>query len=88
VTDMTNELLRKNADAIKAGTVQTARESERGIVDIETLQHTNEALIETLDEVLHIQQEGRAKRRAAESELNRIEGQLKAKLLEVRDTPK
>jgi len=86
VTDMTNELLKKNADAIKAGTIQTARESERGIVDIETLQHTNESLIETLDEVLQIQQEGRSKRRAAETELTRIEEQLKNKLLEVRDT--
>lgn len=84
VTDMTNELLRKNADALKAGTIETARESERGIVDIETLQHTNEALIQTLDEVLQIQQEGRDKRRAAETELTRIEEQLKAKLLEVR----
>lgn len=85
VTDMTNELLRKNADTIKAGTIEAARESERGIVDIETLQHTNESLIETLDEVLQIQQEGRAKRRAAETELSRIEEQLKSKLLEVRN---
>ena len=84
VTDMTNELLKKNADALKQATIETAKESERGIVDIETLQHTNESLIETLDEVLQIQQEGREKRRAAETELCRIEEQLKSKLLEVR----
>lgn len=88
VTDVTNELLRRNADALKTSTVQTAKESERGIVDIETLQHTNQALIETLDEVLQIQQDGREKRRAAETELVRIEEQLKSKLLEVRDTTK
>jgi len=88
VTDMTNELLKKNADAIKAGTIETARESERGIVDLETLQHTNNSLIETLDEVMQIQQDGRAKRRAAETELTRIEEQLKSKLLEVRDVPR
>ncbi|MGI6403478.1 MAG: toxic anion resistance protein [Oscillospiraceae bacterium] len=86
VTDVTNQLLRKNADTLKASTIETARESERGIVDIETLQHTNESLIQTLDEVLQIQQEGRAKRRAAEVELSRIEEQLKTKLLEVRNT--
>ena len=86
VTDMTNELLRKNADSLKQSTIEVAKESERGIVDIETLQHTNQQLIETLDEVLHIQQEGRDKRRAAETELARIEGELKTKLLEVRDT--
>ncbi len=84
VTDMTNELLKKNADALKTGTLETARESERGIVDIETLQHTNEALISTLDEVMQIQEEGRQKRRAAEAELGRIEGELKQKLLEIR----
>ncbi len=88
VTDVTNELLRRNADTLKTATVQTARESERGIVDIETLQHTNEQLISTLDEVLQIQYEGREKRRAAEGELARIEEQLKAKLLEVRDVRK
>jgi len=86
VTDITNQLLRKNADTLKTSTVEAARESERGIVDIETLKHTNESLIQTLDEVLKIQQEGRAKRQAAEAELSRIEEQLKAKLLEVRDT--
>ncbi len=86
VTDITNQLLRKNADTLKTSTVEAARESERGIVDIETLKHTNESLIQTLDEVLKIQQEGRAKRQAAEVELSRIEEQLKAKLLEVRDT--
>ena len=81
---MTNELLKKNADALKTGTLETARESERGIVDIETLQHTNEALISTLDEVMQIQEEGQQKRRAAEAELGRIEGELKQKLLEIR----
>jgi uncharacterized protein YaaN involved in tellurite resistance len=84
VNDMTNELLKKNADMLKMGTIETAKESERGIVDIETLQHTNLRLIETLDEVLKIQSEGRAKRQQAEAELGRIEGQLKQKLLEVR----
>lgn len=85
VTDLTNELLRKNADALKAGTVEVARESERGIVDMETLQHTNAQLISTLDEVLQIQAEGRQKRREAETELGRIEGELKQKLLEMRN---
>ena len=84
VTDMTNELLRKNADTLKMATVETARENERGIVDMETLKHTNESLISTLDEVLKIQQEGSAKRRAAEAEMQRIETQLKQKLLEIR----
>lgn len=83
VTDMTNELLRKNADTLKMATVETAKESERGIVDIETLKHTNESLIATLDEVFHIQQEGRQKRRDAELELGRIENELKQKLLEL-----
>ncbi|MBQ1406638.1 MAG: toxic anion resistance protein [Eubacterium sp.] len=82
VTQMTNELLHKNADALKEATVSVARESERGIVDIETLQHTNQQLINTLDEVLKIQFEGREKRRAAEAELANIEGQLKQKLIE------
>lgn len=86
VTDITNQLLRKNADTLKQSTVETAKESERGIVDIETLQYTNQSLISTLDEVLHIQQEGRDKRRLAEAELRRIEDELKNKLLEVRDT--
>ena len=81
---MTNELLRKNADTLKMATVETARENERGIVDMETLKHTNESLISTLDEVLKIQQEGSAKRRAAEAEMQRIETQLKQKLLEIR----
>ena len=84
VTDLTNELLRKNADALRMGTVEVARESERGIVDMETLAYTNEQLISTLDEVLQVQTEGRQKRQAAEAELVRIEGQLKQKLLEVR----
>lgn len=81
VTDMTNELLKKNAEALKMATVETARESERGIVDIETLRTTNESLISTLDEVIRIQDEGRQKRREAEEELNRIENELKNKLL-------
>ena len=85
VTDMTNDLLRKNADALKMGSIQAAKESERGIVDIETLKHTNEQLISTLDEVAHIQEEGRQKRREAEAELGRIEGELKQKLLEIRN---
>ena len=84
VTDMTNELLKKNADTLKMATVETAKESERGIVDIETLQHTNESLISTLDEVMRIQEEGRQKRRDAEAELGRMEGELKQKLLELR----
>jgi uncharacterized protein YaaN involved in tellurite resistance len=85
VTEITNELLRKNADTLKANTVEAAKESERGIVDIETLRHTNQSLISTLDEVLKIQTEGRQKRREAENELRRIEGELKSKLLELRD---
>jgi len=84
VTDMTNELLKKNADMLKQGTVEIAQESERGIVDIETIAYTNQQLISTLDEVLRIQDEGRAKRRAAEAELIRIETELKNKLLEIR----
>jgi len=88
VTDITNDLLRKNADTLKVNTIEAARESERGIVDIETLRHTNESLISTLDEVLQIQSEGRLKRREAESELQRIEGELKSKLLELRDMPR
>ena len=85
VTNMTNELLAKNAETLHQATVETARESERGIVDIETLQHTNEELITTLDEVLQIQKEGREKREAAELELRRIENQLTDKLLEIND---
>jgi uncharacterized protein YaaN involved in tellurite resistance len=83
VTDMTNELLRKNADALKMATIETQKESERGIVDIETLQHTNQTLISTLDEVMHIQQEGRAKRTQAEQELRKLENDLKNKLLQL-----
>lgn len=84
VTDMTNELLRKNAATLKMATIETAKESERGIVDIETLKMTNESLISTLDEVLKIQEEGRQKRKEAEAELNRIENELKNKLLAMR----
>ena len=82
VNDMTNALLRKNADALKTATVASARESERGIVDMETLKHTNEALISTLDEVMTIQNEGKQKRREAEQELQGIETQLRQKLLQ------
>ena len=84
VTNMTNDLLKKNADMLKMGTIETAREAERSIVSIETLQHTNQQLISTLDEVMKIQSEGSAKRREAEAELGRIEGELKQKLLELR----
>lgn len=83
-TDMTNELLRKNAEKLKIGTIATAKETERGIVDIETLRYTNQSLISTLDEVMRIQAEGREKRRAAEEELGKMEGELKRKLLEIR----
>ncbi len=83
VTNMTNDLLKKNAETLHQATVETAREAERGIVDIETLQHTNEELIATLDEVIAIQKEGHEKRQAAEAELSRIEDQLNKKLLEV-----
>ena len=84
VTDMTNELLRKNAETLKMSSIETAKQSERGIVDIETLKTTNESLISTLDEVMRIQQEGRQKRQEAETELRRIENDLKNKLLEMR----
>ena len=84
VTNMTNELLQKNADMLKMGTIETAKEAERSVVDIQTLQHTNQQLISTLDEVMKIQQEGAQKRREAEVELGRIEGELKQKLLELR----
>ena len=84
VTEMTNQLLKKNADTLKMGTIATAKEAERSIVDIETLQHTNQQLISTLDEVARIQKEGAAKRKEAEAELGRIEGELKQKLLELR----
>ncbi|MBR5947982.1 MAG: toxic anion resistance protein [Clostridia bacterium] len=83
VTDMTNELLKKNAEALHTATVAAAKESERGIVDIETLTETNQKLITTMDEVLQIQQEGHTKRLAAEAELSRIEDELKRKLVEV-----
>jgi len=83
VTDTTNQLLKKNADLLKTGTIAVAKEAERGIVDIETLNYTNQQLISTLDEVLKIQNEGRAKRRSAETELRRIEGELKNKLLDI-----
>lgn len=83
VTDMTNELLKKNAEALHTATVAAAKESERGIVDIETLTETNQKLITTMDEVLQIQQEGHTKRIAAEAELSRIEDELKRKLVEV-----
>ncbi|OUQ77080.1 toxic anion resistance protein [Flavonifractor sp. An100] len=84
VTNMTNDLLKKNADMLKMGTIETAREAERSVVDIQTLQHTNQQLISTLDEVMKIQTEGAQKRREAEAELGRIEGELKQKLLELR----
>ncbi len=83
VTDMTNELLKKNAAVLKVATVETAKEAERSIVDIETLKQTNESLISTLDEVVRIQAEGRQKRREAEVELQRIEGELKNRLLQM-----
>ena len=84
VTDMTNELLKKNAAKLKMATIDAAKESERGIVDMETLKMTNESLISTLDEVMRIQQEGRQKRREAETEMHRLEGELKHKLLQMR----
>ena len=83
VTDATNELLKKNAHMLKMATVETARESERGIVDMETLKATNQSLISTLDEVMKIQEEGRAKRREAQAELGRLEEELRVKLLEI-----
>ena len=84
VTNMTNQLLQKNADMLKMGTIDAAREAEKSIVDIQTLQHTNNQLISTLDEVMKIQTEGSQKRKEAEAELGRIEGELKQKLLELR----
>lgn len=81
VTDMTNELLRKNAEALKIGTIQTAKEAERGIIDIETLAQTNQDLIDTINEVMTIQSEGRAKRMEAEKQLYNMEAELKKKLL-------
>lgn len=84
VSEMTNELLKKNAEKLKQGSIDIAKEAERGIIDIETLQHTNEQLISTLDEVMQIQRDGAQKRQEAEAELRRIEGELKAKLTELR----
>ncbi len=84
VNELTNELLKENAEALKQGTIEIAAESEKSIVDIETVKYTNEQLISTLDEVLRIQEEGRAKRRTAEVEIGRIENELKAKLLDIR----
>ena len=83
VSDMTNALLKKNAEQLKLATIETAKESERGIVDIETLQATNQTLISTLDEVMKIQEEGRQKRAAAEAELQKIEAEMRTKLLEM-----
>ena len=83
VTDMTNELLKKNAETLKMATIETAKESERGIVDMDTLRQTNASLISTLDEVMRIQSEGKAKRRAAEEELGKMEQELKEKLLQI-----
>ena len=85
VTDMTNELLRKNAEKLKQSTIEVAQESERGIVDIETLRATNENLLQTFDEVMRIQREGRAKRAEAEAEMRKMETELKAKLLQAQD---
>ena len=84
VTDLTNELLKKNAETLHLASVETAKESERGIVDIETLKKTNQELIQTLDDVMKIQQEGREKRQAAEADMKRMETELKTKLLEIR----
>lgn len=84
VTDMTNELLKKNADTLKMSTIATAKEAERGVVDIETLKYTNQQLIDTLEEVSRIQADGREKRRQAEAELRQIEGELRQKLLDIR----
>ncbi len=84
VTEMTNTLLKQNADMLKMGTIETAREAERSVVDLETLRHTNQQLLESLDEVMRIQSEGAQKRREAETELAKIEGELKQKLLELR----
>ena len=83
VTDMTNELLKRNAEKLKLATIETAKDSERGIVEMETLKTTNQALITTFDEVMKIQEEGRLKRREAEAEMLRLENELKAKLLEI-----
>ena len=84
VTDLTNELLKKNAETLKMASIETAKASERGIVDMETLKQTNESLITTLDEIMKIQTEGREKRQAAEAELRQMENDLKNKLLEIK----
>jgi uncharacterized protein YaaN involved in tellurite resistance len=84
VTDMTNELLKKNAAALKMGTIETAREAERGIIDLDTLISTNQSLIDTINEVMKIQDEGRAQRLTAEKQMIDMESQLKAKLLELK----
>ena len=83
VSDMTNELLKKNAENLKMATIETAKESERGIVDMETLKQTNQSLISTLDEVMKIQEDGRQKRAAAEIELVHLENDIKEKMLEL-----
>ena len=83
VTNMTNELLRKNAETLKMGTIETAKEAERGIIDIETLVETNQSLIDTINEVMNIQQEGRSKRIEAEKTMYQMEAELKKKLLNV-----
>ena len=80
---MTNALLKKNAETLKVATIETAKENERGIVDIETLTQTNQTLISTLDEVMKIQEEGRSRRASAEVELTRIEAEMKSKLIEI-----
>ena len=85
VNDLTNELLKKNAETLKAGSVEIAKESERGVIDIETVRYSNEQLIASLDEVVRIQEEGRQKRAAAENELGQIEAALKEKLLDIRN---
>jgi uncharacterized protein YaaN involved in tellurite resistance len=85
VTDLTNQMLKKNAEMLKVGTIDIAKESERGIIDIETLKYTNQTLISTFDEVIRIQEDGRSKREQAEGELKQIEGELKTKLLNLRN---
>ena len=84
MTDLTNELLKKNAETLKMASIETAKASERGIVDMETLKQTNESLITTLDEIMKIQTDGREKRQAAEAELRQMENDLKNKLLEIK----
>ena len=83
VTNMTNELLRKHAEALKTGTIQTAQEAERGIIDLETLKQTNQSLMDTINEVMKIQEDGRTKRLEAEKEMVAMEADLKKKLLEL-----